>query len=67
MQQRQLKPLNIIQAARLIRSQVGNLWTADHYKTLQSTYPSGVVPQESIPDLIVAINTNNHAEMEQSE
>ena len=54
-QRRQVAPLNIIQAAKSIRGMVGDLWTADHMTALQKSFPTGEVPQESIPDIVAGI------------
>lgn len=49
---RKLAPLNIVQTAKAIRAEIGELWTAEHYQALQQQYPTGEVPQEDIPDII---------------
>ena len=54
-QRRQVAPLNIIQAAKSIRGMVGDLWTADHMTALKKSFPTGEVPQESIPDIVAGI------------
>ncbi|RKG29573.1 transposase, partial [Acinetobacter guerrae] len=47
-QRRQAAPVSIFEAAREIRGLVGDLWTTDHYKALQTTYPDGLVPADAI-------------------
>lgn len=54
-QRRQVAPVNLIQAAKQIRGMVGDLWTPEHYKALQQSFPNGEVPQEAIPDIIEGI------------
>lgn len=54
-QRRQVAPVNLIQAAKQIRGMVGDLWTPEHYKALQQSFPTGEVPQDAIPDIIEGI------------
>lgn len=51
-QARKLAPLNIVQTAKAIRAEIGELWTAEHYQALQQQYPNGEVPQEDVPMII---------------
>lgn len=51
-QARKLAPLNIVQTAKAIRAEIGELWTAEHYQALQQQYPTGEVPQEDVPSII---------------
>lgn len=58
-QRRQVAPVNLIQAAKQIRGMVGELWTPEHYKALQQSFPNGEVPQEVIPDIIEGIKAQS--------
>lgn len=58
-QRRQVAPVNLIQAAKQIRGMVGDLWTPDHYKALQQSFPTGEVPQEVIPTIIEGIKAQS--------
>ncbi|ENX58180.1 MULTISPECIES: integrase catalytic domain-containing protein [Acinetobacter] len=58
-QRRQVAPVNLIQAAKQIRGVVGDLWTHDHYKALQKSFPTGEVPQEVIPEIIAGIQNES--------
>ena len=58
-QRRQVAPINLIQAAKQIRGEIGDLWTADHYKALQQSFPTGEIPQEAIPDIIEGIKAQS--------
>lgn len=59
-QQRQLAPLNIVQAAKAIRGRVGNLWTTQWMDKIKQAYPDGNVPQEDIQHWIDDIQHINH-------
>ena len=50
-QRRQAAPVSIFEAAKEIRGLVGDLWTTDHYKALQTTYPDGLVPADVIREI----------------
>lgn len=50
-QRRQAAPVTIFEAAREIRGLVGDLWTTDHYRALQATYPDGLVPADVIREI----------------
>lgn len=54
-QRRQVAPVNLIQAAKQIRGMVGELWSTEHFKALQKSFPNGEVPQEVIPEIIAGI------------
>lgn len=54
-QSRQLAPLNWVQTAKMIRAEIGDLWTAEHYQALQQTFPTGEVPQDVINEIIQGI------------
>ena len=58
-QRRQVAPLNIIQAAKSIRGMVGELWTPEHYKVLQQSFPNGEVPQDAIPTIVEGIKAQS--------
>lgn len=51
-QAKQLAPLNWVQSAKAIKASVGDLWTAEHFASLQKRYPTGEVPQADIAGLI---------------
>lgn len=44
--QRELKPLSHVEAAKSIKSIIGDLWTAEHYRYLVTTYPDGVPAED---------------------
>lgn len=54
-QSRKLAPLNWVQTAKMIRAEIGDLWTAEHYQALQQTFPTGEVPQDVISEIIQGI------------
>ncbi|MCU4601884.1 transposase [Acinetobacter ursingii] len=56
-QRRQAAPVTIFEAAKEIRGLVGDLWTPDHYKALQITYPDGQVPTDVIREIANEIKT----------
>jgi len=43
----ELAPLSHVEAAKLLRPRLGNLWSADSFSRLQQQYPEGV-PQEQL-------------------
>lgn len=51
-QSRKLAPFNWVQTAKVIRAEIGDLWTAEHYLALQESFPTGEVPQEVIGEII---------------
>jgi hypothetical protein len=58
---RELAPLNLVVAAKRIKALVGDLWTAEHYTALKTTYPENV-PAEAIEAIANAIRANNAPE-----
>ncbi|MBK0063941.1 MULTISPECIES: DDE-type integrase/transposase/recombinase [unclassified Acinetobacter] len=56
-QRRQAAPVTIFEAAKEIRGLVGDLWSPDHYKALQMTYPDGQVPADVIREIANEIKT----------
>lgn len=51
-QTRQLAPLNLVQTAKMIRAEIGDLWTAEHYQALQQSFPNGEIPVEVVQEII---------------
>jgi len=59
-QKRQVKPFNLIQAAKAIRGLVGFMWNGnEHMNALKAAYPNGEVPQEDIPLWVEQIQSGN--------
>lgn len=59
-QKRQVKPFNLIQAAKAIRGLVGFMWNGnEHMNALKAAYPNGEVPQEDIPVWVEQIQSGN--------
>ncbi|ADX03001.1 integrase catalytic domain-containing protein [Acinetobacter baumannii] len=54
-QQRQVAPVNLIQAAKQIRGLVGDLWTPECMAALKKSFPTGEVPQDVIPEIAEGI------------
>ena len=57
-QKRQVKPFNLVQAAKAIRGLVGFMWNGtEHMNALKAAYPNGEVPQEDIPAWVERIQS----------
>ncbi|STZ08574.1 Integrase core domain [Moraxella caprae] len=66
-QSRKLAPFNWVQTAKVIRAEIGDKWTAEHYRELQETFPTGEVPQEVISEIIKGILEPKETEHEYDE